>query len=215
MATAGVVWAQCLGEGAKERVLSVAAPALGVLGLLAETVLDHIITAWDWARARISGAWPHCALAWLCAGAALHTRRRGLRDVVPACPLTAAAARRAPPARPQAPAKEARRRRRTLSRWRRWTRRTTAARPCSRARGERRPCVHVACPREGWPRPARSPAGAPDVGCTISRCFIPSRSRLARFESCVHKRYLQTMQHTYIRTAGVARGGGTLKVATR
>lgn len=53
---AGVVWAHCLGDAAKDRVMDVMAPVLAGLAGVFEMVLDWVITAWDWARAKFSGA---------------------------------------------------------------------------------------------------------------------------------------------------------------
>lgn len=51
----GVVWVHCLPGGLKEDLLAKAAPVLGVLGALAERVLDLVISTWDWARAKVAG----------------------------------------------------------------------------------------------------------------------------------------------------------------
>ncbi|KAL4860184.1 Vacuolar protein sorting/targeting protein 10 [Chlorella vulgaris] len=52
----GVVWANCLPPALKEAVKDRLAPVLGTLAVLAELVLDKVIAAWDWARAKFSGA---------------------------------------------------------------------------------------------------------------------------------------------------------------
>lgn len=63
----GVVWAHLLPAGLKEDIAAKAGPALGaagaVLGALFEKVLDLVITAWDWARAKLGGVlhWGCCA----------------------------------------------------------------------------------------------------------------------------------------------------------
>lgn len=56
----GVVWAHCLPEGVKAEVAERLSPVLGVLGALAERVLDFVINVWDWLRAKMGGG---CLLA--------------------------------------------------------------------------------------------------------------------------------------------------------
>lgn len=51
-----MVWTHCLPGHIKDRVLDLAAPLLGLAARGFEAVLDLIITAWDWARAKLSGA---------------------------------------------------------------------------------------------------------------------------------------------------------------
>ncbi|KAL4423249.1 hypothetical protein ABPG77_000041 [Micractinium sp. CCAP 211/92] len=53
---AGVVWTHCLPGHIKDRVLDLAAPLLGLAARGFEAVLDLVITAWDWLRAKLSGA---------------------------------------------------------------------------------------------------------------------------------------------------------------
>ena len=53
---AGVVWAHCLPEGLRESLGDRLAPVLGAVAVVLELLLDKVIAAWDWARARFSGA---------------------------------------------------------------------------------------------------------------------------------------------------------------
>lgn len=56
VAVAGVVWAHCLPPHMQEVVREKAAPVVAVGALAFEAVLDRVIAAWDWARARLSGS---------------------------------------------------------------------------------------------------------------------------------------------------------------
>jgi hypothetical protein len=53
---AGVVWAHCLPPHLKESLRDKAAPVVAAAAVAFEFVLDRVIAAWDWARARLSGA---------------------------------------------------------------------------------------------------------------------------------------------------------------
>lgn len=155
---AGVVWTHCLPGHIKDRVLDLAAPLLGLAARGFEAVLDLIITAWDWARAKLSGGSSRRHLRLLPPGRApeaVFWVQRAARRLVPDAvwlpadaappasvdlrarisphPPTHSAAHPAPcvPGL-QAPASAARQRRHTLSPWQKWTRKTTAARRSSR-----------------------------------------------------------------------------------
>lgn len=55
LVVAGLVWTHLLPEDTRQSLAQSVAPALGVLGALAEGALDLVITAWDWARAKVAG----------------------------------------------------------------------------------------------------------------------------------------------------------------